>query len=140
MDPRARLKNRIKLCNVNGSLNTSDMMTKNVARELPERHPAGCGAEFLDGCAAKAVQLHLVQREVRQLQAEIKATIERRSSKPKVDCDLEEALVREWDNGNTGEDTSRVNHRCHRIRQKDVQRMKSMMKVIGRTSPNALHC
>ena len=66
------LKQRIKLLKVNGSKNTSDMMTKNLARELMERHVEGCGARFMEGRADMAVHLHLIMKEMRQLQAELK--------------------------------------------------------------------
>ena len=66
------LKNRMKLDKIHGSLNISDMLTKNVGREILERHIAGCSAQFMGGRATKAVHLHLIQRGIRQLRAEIK--------------------------------------------------------------------
>ena len=60
------LKNRMKLNDIHGSLNISDMLTKNDGREIFERHVGGCSAQFMGGgaCATKAVNLHLTQREI----------------------------------------------------------------------------
>ena len=63
------VKKRMHLVKVAGSDNLSDILTKNVTREILERHIAGMGAEFKDGRADKAIHLHLLQRRLRQAKA-----------------------------------------------------------------------
>ena len=67
------LRKLLRLKKVNGSENCSDMMTKNVSRELIDRHSKVMSIEFRDGRAENAVHLHLVQRRIRQAKAVLKA-------------------------------------------------------------------
>lgn len=67
------LKRRIQLGKVNGSDNISDIATKNVPREILERHIQSMCGEFRDGRAGKTVQLQCVSKRVRQLKCEIKS-------------------------------------------------------------------
>ena len=67
------LRKLLRLKKVNGSENCSDMMTKNVSREIIDRHSKAMSIEFRDGRAENAVHLHLVQRRIRQAKAELRA-------------------------------------------------------------------
>ena len=69
------LRKVLKMHKVNGADNVSDILTKNVGRELLERHSSSMDMEFRDGRAEKAVQLHLLQRKVRQAKAELRALL-----------------------------------------------------------------
>ena len=62
----------MKLGKIPGAENPSDVMTKNVSRELLERHLNGLSCMFSDGRADKAVNLHSVSKSIRQAEAEIK--------------------------------------------------------------------
>ena len=62
------LKKVLYMNKVNGTDNCSDILTKNVT----ERHAAGMDMEYRDGRAEKAVQLHLIQKRIRQALAEVK--------------------------------------------------------------------
>ena len=66
------LKDKIKLSKIDGAKNTSDLLTKNVNREILERHIEGCGARFLEGRAENAVHLHLIEKDIKKLTAELK--------------------------------------------------------------------
>ena len=59
------------LAKVAGSDNLSDILTKNVPREILERHIHGMGAEFQVGRADNAVHLHVIQRQLRQAKANL---------------------------------------------------------------------
>ena len=60
----------IEYIKVHGSLNPADINTKNVSRELIDKHVAAMCCCFGDGRAAIAVQLHDVRRRQRQSKAE----------------------------------------------------------------------
>ena len=61
------LRKVLSMNKVPGSSNCADAMTKNVSREVLERHIEGMSGFFLDGRAEKAVQIHNLARYVRQL-------------------------------------------------------------------------
>ena len=63
------LRKHLSLNKVPGVDNIADLMTKNVPREILERHTKGLHGEFVDGRAEKAVQLHLLAKQVRQTRA-----------------------------------------------------------------------
>lgn len=67
------LKKVLKMGKVSGTDNCSDILTKNVSREILERHASGMDMEYREGRAEKAVQLHLLQRKLRQARAEVKS-------------------------------------------------------------------
>ena len=67
------LRKQLSLNKIPGADNVSDLMTKNVSREILERHVKGLSGTFTDGRAQKAVQLHVIQRQVRQLKADARA-------------------------------------------------------------------
>ena len=74
------LRRLLRLNKINGTENCSDLMTKNVSRELIARHCKAMSMEFKDGRAENAVQLHVMKKRIRQVKAEIKA----RKSGPRV--------------------------------------------------------
>ena len=57
---------------VHGSMNFSDIHTKNVAKDLIEKHIAAMGCAFREGRSEAAVQLHSIRRMERQRKAEAK--------------------------------------------------------------------
>ena len=67
---------------VAGSINNADAMTKNVPREILERHMQAMSGVYVEGRAEKAVQLHCLDREIRQLRFELR----------KMRCKTEESL------------------------------------------------
>ena len=60
------------LTKVPGADNRADIATKNVNGEIIERHVAGTSGEFASGRAEKAVQIHHLDRDIRQLKWELK--------------------------------------------------------------------
>ena len=56
---------------VPGAENCSDLMTKNVSRELIERHVTIMNAKFMGGRTESAVQLHVVEKKIRQAKVAI---------------------------------------------------------------------
>ena len=66
------LRKKVKLGKIPGSDNPSDVMTKNVSRELLEKHLSGLSCMFSEGRADKAVNLHLLSKMIRQAEAELK--------------------------------------------------------------------
>ena len=66
------LRKVLSLEKVPGSENRADTMTKNVTREILERHIEGMGGVFASGRAKKAVQIHQLERCIRQRQWDLK--------------------------------------------------------------------
>ena len=94
------LKRILQMHKVNGTDNCSDILTKNVSREILERHCATMDMEYRDGRAEKAVQLHLVQRKVRQTKAEIQMLQNANIKDPKdepIDANLLENCMADAD-------------------------------------------
>ena len=67
-----KLRKVMALVKVPGSDNRADAMTKNVTREVLERHIDGMKGVFASGRATKAVQIHMLDRTIRQLRWESK--------------------------------------------------------------------
>lgn len=65
------LKRATQMNKVKGTDNCSDIPANNVWREVLGRHAAEMPMEYRDGRAEKAVQLHLLQRKIRQAKAVI---------------------------------------------------------------------
>ena len=66
------LRKVIRLSKVPGRENNSDTITKNVSRELLERHLQSMGGKFIERWAEKAVELNAVEKQVCQVEAEVK--------------------------------------------------------------------
>ena len=66
------LRKVMTLTKVPGADNRADIATKNVNREILERHIAGMSGDFASGRAEKAVQIHHLDRDIRQLKWELK--------------------------------------------------------------------
>ena len=67
-----QLRKSVNLGKMPGANNPSDIITKNVARELLEKHMAGLGGVYAEGRAVKAVNLQHINRLIRQTQADIR--------------------------------------------------------------------
>ena len=67
------LRKVLRLAKVAGSLNNADVMTKNDSREILERFIGNINGTFAEGRAGKAVNLHLLDKKIRQLNAEVRA-------------------------------------------------------------------
>ena len=80
------IKKRMQLAKVAGTDNVSDVLTKNVTREILERHMDNLKAEFKSDKAEKAIELHLVKRQVRQAKAVLNGL---KKSKRSDQCMLE---------------------------------------------------
>ena len=89
------LKRVIRMKKVVGSENCSDILTNNVSREILEKHAAGMNMEYRGDRAEKAVQLHLIQRKVRQARAEINA-LEASRVRSKQDEPIRSDLIGEF--------------------------------------------
>ena len=65
------LRKVLRLAKVPGADNCSDILTKNISRELLEKHIGAMNGVFAGGRAEKAVQLHMIERRIRQAKAEV---------------------------------------------------------------------
>ena len=63
------LRKHLSLNKIPGADNIADLMTKNVPREILERHVNGLRGKFVEGRADNAVNLHLLARQIRQTKA-----------------------------------------------------------------------
>ena len=84
-----QLRNIVQLSKIPGADNTSDLMTKNVAREVLERHVTSMSGRFAVGRAGNAIERNVIKRKIRQQSAELrmlrsKNSVENQSIKGEV--------------------------------------------------------
>ena len=57
---------------INGNMNPADLSAKHPSREAMEKYTIVIGANQTEGRSDKAAQLHVLQKKVRQLKAQVK--------------------------------------------------------------------
>ena len=67
-----QVRNVVAFQKINGTMNPADLFTKHLSREAKEKYTTMLGANKTEGRSDKAAQLHVLQRKVRQLRAQVK--------------------------------------------------------------------
>ena len=67
-----QVRNVVAFQKINGTMNPADLFTKHLSREAMEKYTTMLGANKTEGRSDKAAQLHVLQRKVRQLRAQVK--------------------------------------------------------------------